>query len=65
MTAATTAASAGRAMLSTWGCRIRSASARPSSATSRIAEEAHDSYATIIHVYGWGGALIWYYGISC
>lgn len=24
-----------------------------------INEEPHDSYATTIHVYGWGGALIW------
>ena len=25
----------------------------------RIPEEAHDSYATTFHVYGWGGAIIW------
>ena len=25
----------------------------------QIIEEAHDSYATSLHVYGWGGALIW------
>jgi len=25
-----------------------------------ILEEPHDSYVTVIHVYGWGGALIWY-----
>jgi len=24
-----------------------------------IPEEAHDSFATTLHVYGWGGALIW------
>ena len=24
-----------------------------------INEEAHDSYATTFHVYGWGGALVW------
>ncbi|MDR3470217.1 MAG: hypothetical protein P4M09_00745 [Devosia sp.] len=24
-----------------------------------VPEEAHDSYATTLHVYGWGGALIW------
>jgi hypothetical protein len=24
-----------------------------------IPEEAHDSFATTLHVYGWGGALVW------
>jgi hypothetical protein len=26
---------------------------------TKISEEAHDSFATTLHVYGWGGALIW------
>ena len=25
----------------------------------KIVEEAHDSFATTLHVYGWGGALVW------
>lgn len=26
---------------------------------TKINEEAHDTYATTLHVYGWGGALMW------
>ncbi len=57
MTRARPAASAGRAMRSSWRLPIRSGIGPLEFRNLRVKEEPHDTYVNVLHVYGWGGGL--------
>ena len=51
------AASAGRAMRSSWRSTIRWGIGPLEFRNLRIREEPHNTYVNVLHVYGWGGGL--------